>query len=815
MRAMTDLEQSLTTHLHALRALAVRLVGAAAADDVVQDVALETLRCRPTVLDGVRGWCVTVLRRCSGRRRLAEGRRRERETGREPPDEPQSPVAAAVQREMFDRLHAALRALPQPQQDVLLQRFFGDLTPSEIARANGVPVATVKSQLRRGIAGLRERLDAGDRDGGAHWREALAAVCLPAAPTPLVPPVLLMTTSAKLAALTSAAVLVLAWVLWPDAAAPPAEPLASPADAVAEPVTDRPDAPLVAATLREPAPADAAAPRPTAATESFGPAVLWGEIVDAANGTPISRATVELRHCAADEFWNLDLELDRRIAIVARTESAADGTFRFDVVRAKSYRVAVRAPGYAPTVVVGQFGGAPRRIGLSAAATLDGVVRSANGPLEGLQIRVVAAEGRVEHATTRTAADGTFRCGDLPPGKVTVRVGSAEWAEHWEPAELGAGRTTRVAIQLASGRTVRGRVVMAARSMPIADAEVSDMWTFARAARTGLDGTFALHSVRTDAPAILHVRARSYATATTTVALDTSDVEFRLVGGAEVTGKIVDAGGSPLANAYVAVAASRMNPDTMVQSTDWIGCTTGADGFFLLQGMRADHHYWLMARAAGRGTRLEPLSRVFGDGERLHMGDVVLQPGGGIEGRVVDDVGAPVGDVTVEIRFAARARFAGRDLPERVPQFEQREVRSDPLGNFRIGDLAGGPWLVRASTAGRETVPVAIEIADGALREGVVIVVPRESRIAGVVVTGDGSPAGAVHVLAVPDDPQATAIAIRTAADGTFAMPCEAKGTYTVSVQGARFTATPIHGVAAGTLDVRLVVEPKAATGGR
>ena len=47
-----------------------------------------------------------------------------------------------------------------------------DLTPSEISAQTGVPLATVKTRLQRGLGMLRERFD---REGG-EWRAAFGAV---------------------------------------------------------------------------------------------------------------------------------------------------------------------------------------------------------------------------------------------------------------------------------------------------------------------------------------------------------------------------------------------------------------------------------------------------------------------------------------------------------------------------------------------------------------------------------------------------------------------------------------------------------------
>jgi RNA polymerase sigma-70 factor (sigma-E family) len=56
-------------------------------------------------------------------------------------------------------LWAATRRLPLRQQAVLVLRYYEDLSEAEIARVLGIPVGTVKTSARRGLARLRRSLD--------------------------------------------------------------------------------------------------------------------------------------------------------------------------------------------------------------------------------------------------------------------------------------------------------------------------------------------------------------------------------------------------------------------------------------------------------------------------------------------------------------------------------------------------------------------------------------------------------------------------------------------------------------------------------
>ena len=56
------------------------------------------------------------------------------------------------------RVRALIASLSHKARLVVILRYQEDLTPSEIAAATGIPVATVKSQLQRSLAMLREKM---------------------------------------------------------------------------------------------------------------------------------------------------------------------------------------------------------------------------------------------------------------------------------------------------------------------------------------------------------------------------------------------------------------------------------------------------------------------------------------------------------------------------------------------------------------------------------------------------------------------------------------------------------------------------------
>jgi RNA polymerase sigma-70 factor (sigma-E family) len=63
---------------------------------------------------------------------------------------------AALER---DAVLAALRRLPTRQREVLVLRYYSDLSEAQIADALGISAGAVKSHASRGIAALRENLE--------------------------------------------------------------------------------------------------------------------------------------------------------------------------------------------------------------------------------------------------------------------------------------------------------------------------------------------------------------------------------------------------------------------------------------------------------------------------------------------------------------------------------------------------------------------------------------------------------------------------------------------------------------------------------
>jgi len=78
-------------------------------------------------------------------------------------DAPATDAASAETGAMVEEEHramlTALRTLPERQRDVLVLRFYLDLSESEIAATLGISAGTVKTHTRRGLDALAEQLE--------------------------------------------------------------------------------------------------------------------------------------------------------------------------------------------------------------------------------------------------------------------------------------------------------------------------------------------------------------------------------------------------------------------------------------------------------------------------------------------------------------------------------------------------------------------------------------------------------------------------------------------------------------------------------
>ncbi len=76
-----------------------------------------------------------------------------------------SPEAALDEKQQTEKLHQAIRALPDEQRESLVLQQFNGMSLEEIAALVAVPVETIKSRLRYAMRKLRQQLDQSSVEG--------------------------------------------------------------------------------------------------------------------------------------------------------------------------------------------------------------------------------------------------------------------------------------------------------------------------------------------------------------------------------------------------------------------------------------------------------------------------------------------------------------------------------------------------------------------------------------------------------------------------------------------------------------------------
>ncbi len=166
-----------------LRRLAFSLVhDEARAEDLVQDTWAAWAKHRPSGLAEPKAWLARVLRNRAFNEKRGDERRARRESlaGRPDPSTPETDGTLEAQAQLVE----ALRKLDEPYRSTLVQRYYHDLAPKEIAERSGAPLNTVKARLARGLERLRAELDrryGGDRSAWCHWLTVLGSPAVPIA----------------------------------------------------------------------------------------------------------------------------------------------------------------------------------------------------------------------------------------------------------------------------------------------------------------------------------------------------------------------------------------------------------------------------------------------------------------------------------------------------------------------------------------------------------------------------------------------------------------------------------------------------------
>lgn len=157
-----DLRAVYDEHASLVYSLCRRALGAEAAKDATQEVFVNAWRKREQ-FDPSRGalgaWLVGITKRRIIDQLRSEGRHADRRADQLDDERAPAEQEAAAER-VIDRMYVAelLQELPSRTRQVIELVYVHDLTHQEVAEQTGIPVGTVKSDVRRGIMKIRDHM---------------------------------------------------------------------------------------------------------------------------------------------------------------------------------------------------------------------------------------------------------------------------------------------------------------------------------------------------------------------------------------------------------------------------------------------------------------------------------------------------------------------------------------------------------------------------------------------------------------------------------------------------------------------------------
>lgn len=149
------------------------------AEDVVQETMLAAIQHRPDPDAGLQVWLKSVLRRRvllhfrNEQRRSAREYLSLRDAGEEASSEESEAERASDALARSTQLGNVVAGLSEPYRTVITMRYFESLPPREIAERLERPLATINTQIQRGLQKLRQQLDDANDGDRRAWVVAL------------------------------------------------------------------------------------------------------------------------------------------------------------------------------------------------------------------------------------------------------------------------------------------------------------------------------------------------------------------------------------------------------------------------------------------------------------------------------------------------------------------------------------------------------------------------------------------------------------------------------------------------------------------
>ncbi|MFZ5785893.1 MAG: carboxypeptidase regulatory-like domain-containing protein, partial [Acidobacteriota bacterium] len=430
--------------------------------------------------------------------------------------------------------------------------------------------------------------------------------------------------------------------------------------------------------------------------------------VEEATGAPAAGVNVDVGPAAAEQGSRMGMGM----RVDVRTDP--EGRFSVEGLDPGRYLLSVGdEAGFGASEIV--EAGANEEVVLRLRAPgslLCRVVDSAGAPVAGAEVMAMPAQtvaGGVQRRTT--GPDGAASFEGLAAERHRLQVSADGLPPAMQVVTVGSGRTTDITVTLERGGTLVGRVLgLTAEQRARVSVAVRG-----NRARVSQDGSFTITGVRIGVGQVsawlLPEGTERNATFEIADAQTPASVEIDFGGGATLVGSVTR-GGRAAAGLRVAAVAGRGRATSTV---------TGEDGAYRLEGIEEGDVVVTVNSDTGATLATR---RLTANGETRADFDV---PAGEVVGRVID---AATREGVAQASLAARA--------EASPPVERAATGGED-GTFRIGELADGDYLVRASASGFAPAEARVHVAFGRAAE-VTLALEGEQRLDVTVVEPDGTP---------------------------------------------------------------------------